>query len=269
MGPIVMTGEQMSPRALKDRLRQREQTFGGWVQLPSPDVAEIVAGAGFEWVVVDLEHGGIDRSVMVSLVRAIQAKGAVPLARLMACDPLLARQALDAGSAGVIVPHVSDPDRYARFVDECAWPPAGSRSIGFFRANDYGRTFDDYSAEALDPIIIPMVESRAGLENLDAVLSAARADAVVVGPYDLSASLGRPGDFASSAYREAEDLVLSTCIRHGVAAGIHDVTPTPASIADKSARGYTFIACGMDTVFLSAGAAAVMDIEEVRNAGRT
>ena len=264
----VMVNE-FTPQALKNRLHQRERTFGGWVQLPSADAAEIVAAAGFEWVVVDLEHGGIDRSVMVPLVRAIQGRGAVPLTRLMACDPLLARQALDAGSAGVIVPHVSDPQRYEAFVDAITWPPAGSRSIGFFRANDYGRAFDAYGAEALNPIVVPMVESRAGLENLDAILSSARADAVLIGPYDLSASLGAPGDFASDAYREAEDLVLRTCARHGVAAGIHDVTSTAQSIADKTARGYTFIACGMDTVFLSAGAAAVMDIEEVCNAGRT
>lgn len=258
-----------APRALKDRLRRRERTFGGWVQLPSPDAAEIVAAAGFEWVVVDLEHGGIDRSAMVPLVRAIQGRGAVALTRLMAGDPLLARQALDAGASGVIVPHVSDPVGYAAFVEACTWPPAGSRSIGFFRANDYGRSFDEYAEQALDPIVVPMVESRTGLENLDAVLSAARADAVLIGPYDLSASLGAPGDFASTAYREAEDHVLATCGRHGVAAGIHDVTPTADSIADKTARGYTFIACGMDTVFLSAGAAAVMDIEEVRRGGRT
>jgi 2-keto-3-deoxy-L-rhamnonate aldolase RhmA len=260
---------EFTPQTLKERLRRQERTFGGWVQLPSPDAAEIVAAAGFEWVVVDLEHGGIDRSAMVPLIRAIQGRGAVALTRLMAGDALLARQALDAGASGVIVPHVSDPDQYAAFVEACTWPPAGSRSIGFFRANDYGRSFDDYASEALDPIVVPMVESRAGLDNLEAVLSAARADAVLIGPYDLSASLGAPGDFASNAYRQAEDLVLATCARYGVAAGIHDVTPTSASIADKTARGYTFIACGMDTVFLSAGAAAVLNIEEVRNAGQT
>jgi 2-dehydro-3-deoxyglucarate aldolase len=259
---------ESAPRALKDRMRRRERTFGGWVQLPSADVAEILAAAGFAWVVIDLEHGGIDRTAMVPLVRAIQGRGAVALARLMAGDPLLARQALDAGASGVIVPHVSDPVRYAAFVEACSWPPAGSRSVAFMRANDYGRAFGDYAVDAQDPVIVPMIESRAGLANLDSILSAARADAVLIGPYDLSASLGAPGDFTSDAFREAEDVVLQTCARHGVAAGIHDVTPTPASIADRTARGYTFIACGMDTVFLSAGAAAILDIEEVRDAGR-
>ncbi len=258
---------QSASQALKEKLRRQVPTFGGWVQLPSADVAEIVASAGFDWVVIDLEHGGIDRSVMVPLIRAIQGVGSVALARLMACDPLLARQALDGGASGVIVPHVSNPDDYAEFVNHCNWPPTGSRSIGFFRANEYGRAFNDYASEALKPIVIPMVESRAGLENLDAILSSARADAVLIGPYDLSASLGSPGDFASTAYREAEDLVLAMCEKHGVSAGIHDVVPTSSSIAEKCRRGYTFIACGMDTVFLSAGAAEVMEMKEVRHGG--
>jgi 2-dehydro-3-deoxyglucarate aldolase len=108
-----------------------------------------------------------------------------------------------------------------------------------------------------------MVESKAGLNNLNTVLSSARADAVLIGPYDLSASLGSPGDFSSNAYREAEQFVLATCAKHGVAAGIHDVLPSAASIADKCARGYTFVACGMDTVFLSSSAAAAMEIKEI------
>ena len=97
-------------------------------------------------------------------------------------------------------------------------------------------------------------------------LSSAPADAVLIGPYDLSASIGKPGDFSSISYREAEEWVMKTCARHGVSVGIHDVTPTPESIEEKCQRGYTFIACGMDTVFLNAGAAAVLKIEETRNA---
>lgn len=252
---------------LRECLSQRAPTFGSWVQLPSTDVAEIVATAGFDWVVIDMEHGGIDRSVMVELIRAIQGKNSIALARLMGCDPLLARQALDAGASGVIVPHVSDPDGYAALVSACTWPPTGSRSIGFFRANDYGRSFDDYAKQEVNPIVIPMVESKAGLNNLDAVLSSARADAVLIGPYDLSASLGQPGNFSSNAYREAEQLVLATCAKHGVAAGIHDVTPTATSIADKCARGYTFIACGMDTVFLSSGATSAMSMKRIPHGG--
>ncbi len=259
---------ESATQELKERLRRRACTFGGWVQLPSADVAEIIAAAGFDWVVIDLEHGGIDRTAMVSLVRAIQGRGAVALTRLMSSDSLLARQALDAGASGVIVPHVSDPGRYASFVDSCLWPPRGRRSVGFFRANDYGRNFSDYVQEAVDPIIIPMIESSEGVENLDAILSTAPANAVLIGPYDLSASLGAAGDFTNSVYVAAEDVVLETCARHGVAAGIHDVSPSPASITVKANRGYTFIACGMDTVFLSDAAATVLDIEEVRNARR-
>lgn len=253
---------------LTDRLRNRQATFGGWLQLPSPDVAEIVA-EGFDWVVADLEHGGLDRGSLVQLARAIEGRGKIPFARLMAGDPLLGRQALDAGCQGLIIPHVSDAEDFTHFVDVCTWPPNGSRSIGFFRANGYGQRFEEYAERAPRPILIPMIESKAGLANLDSILATGKADGVLIGPYDLSASLGAVGDFSSDAYREAEEQVLAACSRHGVSAGVHDVTPTPSSIADKLERGYTFIACGMDSVFLTQAVAAITSFEELRNVDRS
>ena len=264
-----MTSEISSSESLRQRLRDRELTFGSWLQLGSPEVAEIMAAEGFHWLVADLEHGAIDRSTLVQLVRAIEARGLVPLARIMSCDSLQSRQAFDAGCAGVIIPHVEDPAAYAAFVDKSTWPPRGSRSIGFFRANDYGLKFDEYSREAQEPILIPMIESAAGVENMEAILGAGRADAVLIGPYDLSASLGAPGDFAAKAFRDAEDHVLRTCQRLGITAGIHDVQPTSESIAKHVARGFTFIACGMDTVYLSQAVSQIADLEEVRRAHRS
>ena len=254
--------------SLRARLRNRERTFGSWLQLGSPEVAEIMAAENFDWLVVDLEHGAIDRSMLLQLVRAIQARGLVPLARIMSCDPLLSRQAFDAGCAGVIVPHVDDPITYADFVNESTWPPRGSRSIGFFRANDYGVKFDEYASEAQEPILIPMVESAAGVENLEAVLRAGRADAILIGPYDLSASLGAPGEFTTKSFHDSEEHVLQTCQRLGISAGIHDVQPTSDSIAKHLARGYTFIACGMDTVYLSRAVAGITSLKEVSHARR-
>lgn len=256
-----------SLRNLKEDLRTRRTTFGGWLQLPSADVAEIIA-EGFDWVVIDLEHGAVDRSSLVQLVRAIEGKGKVPLARLMAGDPLLGRQALDAGCIGLIIPHVTDAQTYAQFVDACTWPPDGSRSIGFFRANGFGKRFETYAAVARQPIFIPMIESKQGLINLDVILATGLADAILIGPYDLSASLGVVGNFACDEYREAEELVLAACAVHGVSAGVHDVIPTPTSIADKITRGYTFIACGTDTVFLTQGVATITSLQEVRSGDR-
>lgn len=252
---------------LRDALGSRATTFGGWLQLPSPDVAEIVA-EGFDWVVCDLEHGGLDRGTLVHLVRAIEGKGKVPLARLMTGDPLLGRQALDAGCEGLIIPHVSDAEAFAKFVGACTWPPNGSRSIGYFRANGFGQRFDDHATLAGRPIFIPMIESETGLANIEAILSTGLADAVLIGPYDLSASLGAVGNFASDDYRAAEEQVLAACTRYGVSAGVHDVTPTPSSIADKISRGYTFIACGMDTVFLAQAVATITSFEDLRNVDR-
>lgn len=246
----------MSPSSKKraefrDRLRERQLTFGSWLQMGSPEVAEIMASKGFDWLVADLEHGSVDRSTLVALVRAIEGRGLIPLARIMACDPLLSRQSLDAGCVGVIIPHVESALTFESFVRASTWPPNGSRSIGFFRANDYGLSFDEYALEAKDPVFIPMIESVAGVENVEAIVSSGHADAVFIGPYDLSASVGTPGDFGSSAFREAEEHVLQICMRLGVSLGIHDVDPSEETISNYVERGFNFIACGMDTVFLS------------------
>ncbi len=99
--------EHVTLAALHARLRNRRVTYGSWLQLPSVDVAEILAD-GFDWLVVDMEHGGVNRETMVGMVRVIEAKGRLPIVRLMTGDPLLGRQALDAGCAGLIIPHVSD-----------------------------------------------------------------------------------------------------------------------------------------------------------------
>ena len=253
--------------SLISRLQERKLTFGSWLQLPSPDVAEIVA-ANFDWVVADLEHGGLDRSSLLHVVRAIEGRGAIPLARLMAMDPLLGRQALDSGCAGLMIPHTEDAEMFRAFVASCTWPPLGSRSVGFFRANDFGQMFNAYSEQAARPIFIPMIESRAGLDALDGILMTGHADAVLIGPYDLSASLGCLGDFTCDAYVSAESLVIDACARHGVSVGVHDVTPSSSSINDNIARGYTFIACGMDTTFLSTAVSNITSIDEVRDVHR-
>lgn len=252
---------------LINRLQERKLTLGSWLQLPSPDVAEIVA-ANFDWVVADLEHGGLDRNSLLHVVRAIEGRGAIPLARLMAMDPLLGRQALDSGCAGLIIPHTEDAETFQAFVAACTWPPLGSRSIGFFRANDFGQTFTAYAEQSARPIFIPMIESRAGLDALDDILMTGHADAVLIGPYDLSASLGCLGDFTCDTYVSAENLVIDVCARHEVSVGVHDVTPSPSSINDKVTRGYTFIACGMDTTFLSTAISNITSIDEDRDVYR-
>lgn len=248
------------------RLRERKLTFGSWLQLGSPEVAEIMARKGFDWLVVDLEHGAIDRGRLESLVRAIEGCGLIPLARIMACDPILSRQAFDAGCVGVIIPHVENSSAFEAFVRASSWPPNGSRSIGFFRANDYGLRFDDYAVEAADPIFIPMIESVAGVENVEAIVSSGHADAVLIGPYDLSASVGTPGNFGSKVFMEAEEHVLQICSKFGVSLGIHDVDPSAQSVSQYVERGFNFVACGMDTVFLSRAVGRILSIGIVQSA---
>jgi 2-keto-3-deoxy-L-rhamnonate aldolase RhmA len=223
------------------------------LQLPSVDVAEIISNGPVHAVVVDQEHGAIGRREMADLIRVIEGCGKYPLVRLMSQDENLARQALDAGCVGLIVPHVESVDSFLEFANECTLPPVGSRSIGYFRANGYGADLDGYLGSTGRPILIPMIESQQGVSIVKELVRSVEPEAVLVGPYDLSASLGDPGNFSSSSYVEAFESVLKACQGSKTKAGIHDVSGEAASVKAQIALGFNFIGCGTDSLFLAKG----------------
>jgi len=141
-----------------------------------------------------------------------------------------------------------------RMRDACRWPPAGQRGVGFSRANMFGQRFDPYREEAQSPLLVPMIESRGALDALDDVLSTAGVDAVLIGPYDLSASLGCTGDFGHPRFTAAMDAIRAAAQRHGVAAGIHVVAPDIEQLQARVSEGFRFIAYSLDAVMLATAA---------------
>lgn len=239
--------------SLRQILLNRNIVLAGWLQLPSVDVAEIIATSPVDAVVVDQEHGAIGRREMADLIRVIDGCGKYPLVRLMSQDVNLARQALDAGCVGLIVPHVESVEDFEDFAVGCTLPPEGSRSIGYFRANEYGNNLRSYLRSALRPILIPMIESQQGVSIVKELVTSVGPEAVLIGPYDLSASLGDPGNFSSTGYLKAFQSVLSACQGSQTRAGIHDVSGEAASVATQIALGFSFIGCGTDSLFLAKG----------------
>jgi 2-keto-3-deoxy-L-rhamnonate aldolase RhmA len=189
----------------------------------------------------------------------MHGRGPAPLARVRENDTLAIRQILDLGAQGVIVPLVHTAADAERAVRAAKYPPRGVRGYGFSRTNNWGRDFAAYAARANDDVaVVVMIESKEGVANIDAILAVDGVDGVFVGPYDLSGSCGVPGQTAHARVQAGCRRVLDACRTAGKSAGLHIVLPTPESIRQAIADGYTFLALGVDSVFLAQGARAVL-----------
>lgn len=226
-------------------------SIGSWMQLPDSSVAEIMGASGYDWVAVDLEHGSTDTSQLPNIFRALELGGTLALARIAEGTPTACKRALDAGAGGIIVPMIEERAQLEAVRDACRWPPAGRRGIGFSRANLFGSRFEQYQCEAQSPLLVPMLESRKALESIDEILSVPGIDAVLVGPYDLSASLGIMANFKHEDFLVALGVIRDAAQRHGVAVGVHVVAPDADELRVRIAEGYRFIAYSIDAVLLA------------------
>src|SRR3972149_953085 len=189
---------------LKEKLRIGELTVGSWITLAHPAIAEIMAKAGFDWLTIDLEHSVFTIREAEELIRVIALCGGTPLARLTSNDADQIKRVMDAGAPGVIVPMVNSKADAERAVASVYYPPRGRRGAGLARAQGYGASFADYR-EWLEreAVVIVMIEHVEAVKNLEQILTTDGVDGFIVGPYDLSASLGRPGDFGNPAHAAA------------------------------------------------------------------
>lgn len=248
--------------SLRTTLRDGRPAFGSWLQLGHPAVAEIMAQAGFDWLAIDLEHSAIGIETTFTLIQVIELSGCVPLVRLSSNDPIQAQRVMDAGAHGIIVPAVASAEQAERAVRSIKCPPSGSRSVGLGRAHGYGHRFSQYMAECEEhAVVIVMIEHQDGVQHAEEILQVPGVDGVFIGPYDLSASYGVPGQFDHPLVRDGMARVLQAARKAGVAAGIHVVHPSVDQIRDRLAEGFRFIAYGGDMLFLvPAARAAVADL---------
>jgi 4-hydroxy-2-oxoheptanedioate aldolase len=204
----------------KAKLRRGEVCLGAQIALRDPAVAEIFGRAGFDWLVVDTEHTAISPEVVRAMLQAAEPTPAVALARPLRLDADEIRRFLDLGSPGVLCPFINNGEEAKRLVEACRYPPAGIRGYGPRRAGRYGFDADEYFREANAAMIcIPIIESRAALENIEAIVATEGIDGVCIGPMDLSISLGCFKDFESSVYVQAVQRVWQACKKHGKAMG--------------------------------------------------
>jgi 2-dehydro-3-deoxyglucarate aldolase len=235
---------------LRQRLRSGGHSIGSWIQIPHGAIAEIMGQAGYDWVGVDLEHGSIAVHQLPELFRALELGGTLPLARLARGHFKDCKQALDAGAAGVIVPMVATAEHLLSVRDACRWPPAGKRGVGFSRANLFGKNFDAYREEAQAPLLVAMIENINAVENLEAILAVEGLDALLIGPYDLSASMNLTGQFDHADFKAAQFRIRDLANKFNVPFGVHVVMPDPEKLNQHLAEGHRFLAYSLDSVFL-------------------
>jgi 2-dehydro-3-deoxyglucarate aldolase len=249
----------------KSKLRDGLTVRGGWVMIGHPTVVEIMAGVGFDFIGVDMEHTSIDMRQFHELALAAKGTDCDLLVRLPSCDADLAKKALDLGAAGVIVPSVNTPELARDAVAMTKFPPEGVRGASLCRASDFGRRFRTYfDAHNGGVLVVVMLEHVDAVRNADAILTTPGVDAALIGPYDLSTSMGRSGQLDDPDVRRAQGTILDACRRHGVPAGIHVVPPDPDEIQQRQEQGFRFLVCSIDTQLLLAGCQAMLANEADR-----
>jgi 2-dehydro-3-deoxyglucarate aldolase len=236
---------------LRAKLRAGELVIGSWLQFGFPQLAEMMAGAGFDFLVVDMEHGAMGVAGMLNLVQVIQLSGAAPMVRVPANEPHFIKTALDAGAEGIIVPDVRSADEARKAAAAMFYPPRGARGVGLSRAQGFGMEFDRYRNE-LEPelVLIVQIEHKDALANADSILAADGVAGFLIGPYDLSASLGKPGQFDDpevAAALEGAELVI---VRAGKPGGYHVVQSDRNALMRRIQAGCRFMAYGTEMVFL-------------------
>jgi len=250
----IRTGYRM-PKAgkLKARLARGEPSIGSWIQFGSTANAEIMAAAGFDWLTIDLEHSVISLHQAEELIRTISNMDTVPLVRVSNNDPVQIKRVMDAGAGGIVVPMVKTRDEAERAVGAVRYPPAGYRGVGLARAQGYGTLFDQYRKWLEEEsIIIVQIEHIDAVRNLSAIFEVDGVDGFIVGVYDLSGSLGIPGQLDHPLMRESLAEIMRIAANYpSVVPGFHVVPQRPELVAEKIAEGYRLIAYSSDMLFMS------------------
>jgi 2-keto-3-deoxy-L-rhamnonate aldolase RhmA len=250
----------MKKSSLKTKLKSKELTIGSWISFGFTQTCEIMGNAGFDWLVIDMEHTAIDYHQCLNLIQIIERNGVTPLVRVGANNPLLIKRAMDAGAYGVIVPMVNTAEDAQKAIDALYYPPKGNRGVGLSRAQNYGVGFEAYKEWAdRETIFIPQIEHIDGVKNLEDILALDKVDGFIIGPYDLSGSLGVPGEWDHPSVIKALDKVKKVLYDNEKPGGYHVVHSNHDELEQRIAQGYRFIAYGDDMVFFAETIAAEAD----------
>lgn len=232
---------------LKAKLKNKSLTIGSWISIGHTSIAEIFANAGFDWVVIDLEHTTISIEQAGELIRVVDLAGSAPLVRLTSIDPNQIKRVMDAGAHGIVVPSVNSPSDAELAVSSTRYGPHGIRGVGLGRAQAYGSSFKDYLEwQKTEPVVIVQIEHKDSLDHLEDIFSVSGVDGFLVGPYDLSCSMGIPGDFKNPIFKKTMHKILDIAQKVGCPGGLHIVEPDEDRLRELINDGFLIIPYSVD-----------------------
>lgn len=244
----------MKNKTLKLKLKNKQKTIGSWITIPSPNIIEILGQYEFDWLCLDIEHNMFNQETIVNLIRLIQSYDIAALVRVSENDEVIIKHVMDGGADGVIIPMVNSMIDAESAVNSVYYPPQGKRGVGLSRAQKYGSGFLEYQDWLKNnAVIIAQIEHYEAISNLNQIVTTDGIDGVLIGPYDLSASMGYPGEFQRSDVQEQLQSFKTICEKNNVSFGLHIVDPDKNELQNKIEEGYNLVAFGTDFNFLLKG----------------
>lgn len=232
---------------LKAKLAHSEITIGSWITLGHPAIAEIMASAGFDWLVLDMEHSVLELSEVQTIIQVLDGKQCPVIVRLTSNHPDQIKRVMDAGATGVMVPMIKSAADARSAVDAMYYPPRGQRGVGLARAQGFGASFQAYRQWLeQNAVIVVMIEHIDAVNTIDSILAVPGIDAYIIGPYDLSGSMGRPGDLNHPDVQTAISHILEAGKRAGKPGGIHVIEPDPEALQQRIQSGFNFLGYSLD-----------------------
>lgn len=240
--------------ALKSRLQAGQTVHGCWLNMGSPLSAEMVSHAGFDWVLIDLEHGAGSEQTLIPELQALAASSVAPLVRVESFQQARVQRVLDSGVQGLMFPRIRSAAEAQEAISNMYYPPRGRRGLTTMsRANQFGKNFETYFAESEKDLLgIIQIETKECLDELDAIAAIDGVDILFLGPADLSLALGVLHQWDHPLFVEAVQATGAAARKAGKAAGI--LFPSPDQYDFYYQAGFRFIACGSDSHFLKGAA---------------
>jgi len=226
-------------------------SIGSWITLNNASVAEILSDAGFDWLCIDMEHSVTDYAEAQQLILTIQSKGLKAFVRVGENNTRIIKRVLDAGADGIIVPSVNSLEQAEKAVQAVKYPPEGKRGVGLARAQSYGFGFEEYKDIGTKNIkLILQIEHINALDELDEIIALSGVDGTFIGPYDLSGSMGKPGQWDEPEVKLIIQKYELTAKKYNKLIGFHVIQPDFNLVLNKIEKGYNFIAFSLDSLFL-------------------
>lgn len=242
---------------VREKVQAHEPTLGCFLGLGSPNVAELLAAhAGFEWLVIETEHNGLDAAEVQHMLMAMNGTETIPLVRIPSANPVFIQRALDMGALGIVVPLVKTAVEAEAIVRATRYPPHGTRSFGPLRAEHYSFDRQDYFKRANDNLLVVLIiETAEALQNLEAIAAVDGVDVLYVGPFDLCLSLGwDPMQLPFPEFEAVIDRLVAVGRQHSVAIGVG--CGTSEELQQRRAQGCTFLGYSTDYGLLAGAARA-------------